>query len=128
MSERKRMKDVVGEGLDGARAQVEAMIGSVRELEVWDPEGWKKLQAACLELQSVVEARLAKSRSLASAAAGRATSDVASALSKVRRQLDDLSLPEAAWEGWWATASRIKSLEARLRRGKRRGDDGSAVA
>jgi hypothetical protein len=119
----------LSDGLETALGQIEAMIGSVKELEVWDPDGWNKLQSACVELQGAVEARLEEGRSAATAAAERARLDVAAALNRVRLQLDRLSLPEAAWEGWWATASRIKSLEARLlRRSGRRRDDDSAVA
>ncbi len=106
--------------LEGAIAQVEAVLGAVQELKAWDPEGWRLLRATCLDLRGMLTLRMEKAgRGDPSAEASKPSwAEVAETLARIRVLLDRLSLPKAAWEGWWATACRLKLLEARLLRGK----------
>ncbi len=115
--------------LRGALAQIDSVLGSGDELRVWDPEGWRLLRAACFDLQDALEKRLEETRQSNRSTDGPntlASREISEALSRVRIYLDRLSLPKPAWEGWWATACRLKLLEARLRRD--RGSKKMAVA
>lgn len=106
--------------LKGALVQVGSVLGSVQALRTWDPEGWRQLRAACLDLQKALARRLDEVRGSGVSkgeGAGEAP-DIDEALVRIRLQLERLSLPKAAWECWWATACRLKLLEARLQRGQ----------
>ena len=107
--------------LTGALAQVDSVLLSVKDLRIWDPEGWRMLRCACFDLQDLLRAKLEEAQSsshLGESAPVIPSREISEALARVRIHLDRLSLPKAAWEGWWTTVCRLKTLEARLERGR----------